>query len=132
MKLVTFAISDGTQHIGALIDDGRNIAILAQGETAMDGRTSSFYTDMPAFLHGGIAARERAQAVLEFITRECPPATTTPLQNVTLLAPVPIPASIRDCMSFEQHIINAIRKPGDIVELEVQGLGVLRNRIVSS
>jgi 2-keto-4-pentenoate hydratase/2-oxohepta-3-ene-1,7-dioic acid hydratase in catechol pathway len=112
MKLVTFAVSDGTQHIGALIDDGRNITILAQGETAMDGRASSFYTDMPAFLHGGVAARERAQAVLEFITRECPPATTIPLQSVTLLSPVPIPASIRDSMGFEQHIINAIRVVG--------------------
>lgn len=34
------------------------------------------------------------------------------MDEVTLLAPVPRPESIRDCMSFEQHIINSIRVVG--------------------
>ncbi|MCK7503187.1 MAG: hypothetical protein MZV70_03200 [Desulfobacterales bacterium] len=108
MKLVTFALSGAKQQIGALMDDGYTLDLLAQGETAMDGRASSFYTDMMAFLHGGFAARERAQNVLEFITREHPMGTTTPLQNVTLLATNPIPASMRDCAVFEttHHQLN--------------------------
>lgn len=112
MKLVTFAVSDGTQHIGALMDDERTLALLAQGETAMDGRASLFFTDMLTFLHSGLAALERAKAVLEFITRERLPSTITLLQDVKLLAPIPIPTSMRDSMGFEQHIINAIRVVG--------------------
>ena len=112
MKLVTFTISGTGEQIGAMMNDGYTIAILASGEKAMDGRISSFYSDMMAFLEGGVEARERAQAILEFITYEHSPATTIPLKDVTLLAPVPIPSSIRDCMSFEQHIINAIRVVG--------------------
>lgn len=112
MKLVTFAVSDGSKHIGALMNEEGTIAMLASGEKVMDGRVSSFYSDMLAFLDGGLAARERAQSVLEFISRKHPPATTIPLQDVKLLAPVLIPASMRDCMSFEQHIINSIRVVG--------------------
>jgi 2-keto-4-pentenoate hydratase/2-oxohepta-3-ene-1,7-dioic acid hydratase in catechol pathway len=112
MKLVTFTVSGIAEQIGAMMNDGYTIAILASGETAMDGRVSSFYSNMMAFLEGGVAARERAKAILEFITCEHPPATTIPLQEVTLLAPVPIPASMRDCLSFEQHIINSIRVVG--------------------
>ena len=35
-----------------------------------------------------------------------------PLSEVTLLAPLPRPASIRDCMSFEEHVINSTRAIG--------------------
>jgi 2-keto-4-pentenoate hydratase/2-oxohepta-3-ene-1,7-dioic acid hydratase in catechol pathway len=35
-----------------------------------------------------------------------------PLNAVTLLAPLPRPASIRDCMSFEEHVINSTRAIG--------------------
>jgi 2-keto-4-pentenoate hydratase/2-oxohepta-3-ene-1,7-dioic acid hydratase in catechol pathway len=40
------------------------------------------------------------------------PGVTVPLAGVTLLSPVPRPESIRDCMSFEAHIINCIRTVG--------------------
>jgi len=112
MKLVTFVGSEEKQQIGALMDDGLTIAILAPGEMAMDGRDSLFFKDMLAFLLGGLPARERAKDILEFITHERPPLTTTLLQDVKLLAPVPIPTSMRDSMGFEQHIINAIRVVG--------------------
>jgi 2-keto-4-pentenoate hydratase/2-oxohepta-3-ene-1,7-dioic acid hydratase in catechol pathway len=32
-----------------------------------------------------------------------------PLSDVTLLAPVPVPRSIRDCMAFEEHVVRATR-----------------------
>jgi hypothetical protein len=35
-----------------------------------------------------------------------------PLSEVTLLAPIPRPGSIRDCMSFEEHVINSTRAIG--------------------
>lgn len=112
MKLVTFRYANGKQMIGALLPDNHTIAILQTGTEAMDGRASSFLTDMLAFLRGGSAARDKAQAVIEFIVQQQPPDSTVALTDVTLLAPVPRPESIRDCMAFEQHIINASRAVG--------------------
>jgi 2-keto-4-pentenoate hydratase/2-oxohepta-3-ene-1,7-dioic acid hydratase in catechol pathway len=41
-----------------------------------------------------------------------PTGDPLPLDGVTLLAPLPRPASIRDCMSFETHVINSTRALG--------------------
>jgi 2-keto-4-pentenoate hydratase/2-oxohepta-3-ene-1,7-dioic acid hydratase in catechol pathway len=112
MKLVTFADANGKPIIGALSPDQNTIAILQTGAEAQDGSASPFFDDMLAFLRGGSAAREMAASVVEFITRQQPPHATVARSDVTLLAPVPRPESIRDCMAFEQHIINTIRAVG--------------------
>ncbi|MEN6475319.1 MAG: fumarylacetoacetate hydrolase family protein [Syntrophaceae bacterium] len=112
MKLATFITPSGLRQIGALMADGRALALLKPGEMAMDAHESSFFTDMLAWLEGGAAALKRARAVLEFIEAHKPPACIMSLEDVTLLAPVPVPSSIRDCLCFEQHIINSIRMVG--------------------
>ena len=112
MKLATFADSNGLRHTGALMADGSSMAVLRPGEQTMDGQASPYFTDMLAFLQGGPAARDRAQAVLEFIEDRRPPGATIALDDVTPLAPVPVPASVRDGMGFEQHIINSTRVVG--------------------
>ena len=73
MKLIPFARADTTQHIGALVDGGRTIVVLQAGAFAMDGAPSPLFTDMLAFLRGGIAARDKAQAVVEYVTGHGPP-----------------------------------------------------------
>jgi len=78
----------------------------------MDGQSSPFFTHMLAFLQGGSAARDKAQAVVEYITSQQPPNATVATSDVTLLAPLPRPESIRDCAAFEDHIINIIRTVG--------------------
>lgn len=117
MKLVTFVREDGAPQggvpqIGALTSGNRTIAVLQVGAEAMGGAASFFFADMLAFLRGGEQARDRAQAVVEFVDSQQPPGATVALDAVTLLSPVPRPESIRDCMSFEQHIINSIRVVG--------------------
>ncbi len=112
MKLVTFEKEDRVQQIGALMEDGRTVAVLQAGAESMDGTPSPFFTDMLAFLKGGAEARDKALRTVEHIGRQHPPGTAVPLSEVTLLAPVPRPESIRDCMAFEQHIINSIRAVG--------------------
>ncbi len=111
MKLITFLHNSYGQQIGALDGNGR-IIILQKGVEALDGAASPFFTDMLAFLRGGTAARDKAQAVMEDVARQNPADTTLALEDVTLLSPVPRPESVRDCMAFEQHIINAIRAVG--------------------
>ncbi len=112
MKLVTFASEDAAQYIGTLTDDNSTIAVLQAGARAMDGAPSPLFTDMLAFLRGGTQAREKAQAVVEYVTTQNPPGVLVSVDDVTLLAPLPRPESIRDFMSFEQHIINSIRAVG--------------------
>ncbi len=112
MKLVTFAQPGMPPQIGALIDQERSIAVLQEGARAQSGLPNAYFSDMLAFLSGGRAARDDAHAVLEFIRSQRPPAALRDVHAVRLLSPVPRPESIRDCMAFEQHIINATRKVG--------------------
>lgn len=112
MKLVTFDKKDDILHMGALTRDGRNIIMLQAGAAAMTGAPSTFFTDMLAFLNGGAAARDHALAVVDYVTGQNPPDVVVDVNAVRLLAPVPRPESIRDCMAFEQHIINTIRAVG--------------------
>jgi 2-keto-4-pentenoate hydratase/2-oxohepta-3-ene-1,7-dioic acid hydratase in catechol pathway len=112
MKLVTFMQKDDVQHIGALANSDQTIVILQNGAKAVSGELSPFFTDMLAFLRGGSAARDQAQAVVEYVTTQQPPDAIVSLDRVILLAPVPRPESIRDTMAFEQHIINTTRVVG--------------------
>lgn len=112
MKLITFLQKNDVQQIGVLIDSDRTIVILQMGAESMNGKPAPFFTDMLAFLRGGAEARDQAQAVVEYVISQEPPNTTARMDQATLLTPVPCPESIRDCMSFEQHIINSIRAVG--------------------
>jgi 2-keto-4-pentenoate hydratase/2-oxohepta-3-ene-1,7-dioic acid hydratase in catechol pathway len=94
------------------VDNDQSIVILQAGAEAMTGASSPFFADMLAFLHGGTAARDEAQAVVEYVASQEPPQAKIDQAQVTLLAPVPRPESVRDCMAFEQHIINSIRAVG--------------------
>ena len=112
MKLVTFIDRNGKHCIGALTEDVQTAIDLQAGAEMMGGDRSPFFADMLSFLRGGAKAREKAQEVLEHVLSQKPPDTVVALDEVTLLAPVPRPESIRDCLSFEQHIINIIREIG--------------------
>lgn len=112
MKLVTY-LHHERQDIGVLMPaDEQRIVMLQAGVEMMEGRSSRFFDDMLSFLRGGKEARDKAQAVVDYVTSEQPAQVTIALSSVRLLAPVPRPESIRDCMAFEQHIINSIRRVG--------------------
>jgi 2-keto-4-pentenoate hydratase/2-oxohepta-3-ene-1,7-dioic acid hydratase in catechol pathway len=112
MRLLTFVpepSSHSPPRIGSLTADGRTVVDLQAGAVAMDGSPSPALAEMLAFLDGGEAARDHARRVLEFVAARSPPGTTLPLDGLTLLAPVPHPRSIRDCMAFERHVVQATR-----------------------
>jgi len=112
MRLVTFLDKTGMEYIGALADGDKTIIKLQAGALAKDKVESPFFRDMLAFLEGGLQAREEGQEVVAFVEGRHPLDAIIPLDSVTLLAPVPRPQSIRDCLCFEQHIINSIRVAG--------------------
>jgi 2-keto-4-pentenoate hydratase/2-oxohepta-3-ene-1,7-dioic acid hydratase in catechol pathway len=112
MRLVTFIDRQGTTGIGALVDEDRKIAALQAGASARDGAESPHFASMLAFLEGGLEARDNGLEIVDYVLSQAPPDAIIPLDSVTLLAPVPHPGSIRDCLCFEQHIINAVRVAG--------------------
>jgi 2-keto-4-pentenoate hydratase/2-oxohepta-3-ene-1,7-dioic acid hydratase in catechol pathway len=89
VKLVTFELPDKSQHIGALIDEG----VISDFTTTGDPR----FGDMLALVDAGDAALDEAR----HLTRR--PRRVVDTSSIRLLAPVPVPRQIFDCLCFEQH-----------------------------
>jgi len=88
------------------------VVALQAGARALEGADPAFFDSLLAFLVAGPEALEKAHQVVEFVREQHPPDVELPLASVSLLAPLPHPESIRDCLCFEQHIINSIRVVG--------------------
>jgi len=93
MKLLTFKLG-GVEHLGALTETG---VVSLSAAAPEDLRFSS----MQHFIEAGEPALVRAYAVLE-----SSPATI-PSDQVGWVAPLPLPAQIRDCLGFEEHLKNS-------------------------
>jgi len=112
LKLLTFSHkteAPDRQRLGVLLPAGDSVAALQEGCLALQGTSSPFLADMLSLLDGGAVALAEARRVMEFITVQQPPACVYPLAQVKLMAPVPRPRSIRDCMVFGKHLIQATR-----------------------
>lgn len=96
MKLVTFVASDGAPHIGALTDDLAGIVDFTRSDP------SPWFRDMLALIDGGPKAFDQARAL-----RESAGAVVVPAREQRLLAPVPEPRQMRDCLCFEKHLRQA-------------------------
>ena len=93
MKLLTFKLQ-GTDYLGALTDTGIvNLSAAAPDEIA--------FSSMQQFIEAGQSALDRAYALL------ASNPVTIPAGQVDWLAPLPLPAQIRDCLGFEEHLKNA-------------------------
>jgi 2-keto-4-pentenoate hydratase/2-oxohepta-3-ene-1,7-dioic acid hydratase in catechol pathway len=60
---------------------------------------------MQALIEGGARALDAAREGVERATED----EIRDLDRVSLLAPLPVPAQIRDCLCFEEHLTGAIR-----------------------
>ena len=109
MRLATFTDSGrSAARVGALHPDGATLVDLRAAALPC-GVEEAHFVDMLAFLDAGPAARDAAEKTVEFAAAQRPPGVVRPLAEVRLLAPVPRPRSIRDCMAFEQHLIQSMR-----------------------
>ena len=100
MKLATFERSSGEPALGVVdVAQGR---ILDLGVAALSHERAWFASMLDlidAGEQGLDAARDRAAA--------WPERASVALGAVRLLAPLPEPRSLRDCLVFEQHLVNA-------------------------
>jgi 2-keto-4-pentenoate hydratase/2-oxohepta-3-ene-1,7-dioic acid hydratase in catechol pathway len=96
MKLVTFE-AEGARHIGAVLP----------GETTLSDFTAAsgadHFGDMLALIDGGERALDEARAL------EANPKAVVDLGSVRLLAPVPVPRQMFDCLCFEKHLVQSAR-----------------------
>ena len=106
MKLVTFRDAQGHERIGSLAP-GSVIVDLAAGDSAVGPTPQAWFHDMLALIDGGEPALDRARAVSEAVVARGIAEATVPAGSATLLAPVPVPRQMRDCLSFEKHLVQA-------------------------
>jgi 2-keto-4-pentenoate hydratase/2-oxohepta-3-ene-1,7-dioic acid hydratase in catechol pathway len=117
VRLITFRNNsrditrgESAEEIGALIDGDTKVIRLQSAQQLRCGQPNPHLVGMIPFLEGGAAAREAAQASLDFAVTRHPENVILDRGCIEMLSPVPRPESIRDFMSFEQHAINCLRR----------------------
>lgn len=91
MKLATFRDGE-TSKIGALSEEGM--------VCLTDAGSAPHFRSMQALIEGGDEALEEARHLVETAT------SFLDAGEVELLAPLPVPAQIRDCLCFREHLEN--------------------------
>jgi 2-keto-4-pentenoate hydratase/2-oxohepta-3-ene-1,7-dioic acid hydratase in catechol pathway len=108
MRLITFR-RDGNERIGAWIDGDSKVVDLAAASSRLDGKAAAAFASMQALIESGPSAWDRARSIVA-----SPPAEAVlAAKDCTLLAPLPRPAQIRDCLCFPEHLKGARRVLGE-------------------
>ena len=102
MKLATFLTRDGERRIGAVNTGAAHVVDLARASALADPHSTRFFTNMLTLIDSGEEGLRHART-LESLS---PEEAVVGLDAVRLLAPLPVPRSIRDCLVFEEHLIN--------------------------
>jgi len=106
MKLATFEDKSGRKAIGAVdINRARVLDLTDAARLRYDADVPAF-SDMLALIDSGPFGLDNARRLVE----EWPDEASRPISSVRLLAPLPVPRSIRDCLVFEEHLRNVNRQ----------------------
>jgi 2-keto-4-pentenoate hydratase/2-oxohepta-3-ene-1,7-dioic acid hydratase in catechol pathway len=100
MKLATLRNSDGQQRLGALCGSGEMLDLATSA--TLSGDDPAPFASMQSLIEAG----ETALATARGLVAAAPAKAKVPMTGLELLAPLPIPVQIRDCLSFEQHLKN--------------------------
>jgi len=107
MKLVTFK-RKGQERVGVLIEGGKSIVDLQASYRARYKKPARVFRSMQCLIEGAENGLDLAHEVVRR-ARSPKPGTVLPLSDVRLLAPVPLPLQMRDCMLFEKHVLQALQ-----------------------
>jgi 2-keto-4-pentenoate hydratase/2-oxohepta-3-ene-1,7-dioic acid hydratase in catechol pathway len=103
MRLVTFTVGNTPQRTGALIEGDRRVLDLQAAYGRVYHGSSPLLHSMLHIVEAGDAALDAIGQVLKAPS----PAVTFNRDEVTLLAPIPVPPQMRDFLCFEQHLRQA-------------------------
>jgi 2-keto-4-pentenoate hydratase/2-oxohepta-3-ene-1,7-dioic acid hydratase in catechol pathway len=102
MKLATYR-RNGVETVAAVDSGAGTVLDLAAAAALHDKPAAPFFASMLALIDAGAPALAAARALVE----RWPQAASARLADVQLLAPIPEPRSLRDCLVFERHLLNA-------------------------
>ena len=105
MKLATFN-RGGHISIGVVDTARGQILNLAEASKLTAGAPSPEFASMLALIDAAGPGLEHARR----LAAQWPVAAAVPLDSVRLMAPVPEPRQMRDCLTFELHLRNAIAR----------------------
>lgn len=108
MRLVTFAV-EGEEKLGGWIDQDRRIVDLARA-AHLSGRSDPAMVSMLALIEAGPEAWARARALIA----AAPADALYQTAGCRLLAPLPRPTQIRDCLTFPAHLEGAARRQAEM------------------
>jgi 2-keto-4-pentenoate hydratase/2-oxohepta-3-ene-1,7-dioic acid hydratase in catechol pathway len=108
MKLATFLSDNGAERIGAVVDGGNRIVALQAAHEVRYGKPSPALASMQSLIEAGDTGLDVAQAMA------ADRSASLALSGVRLLAPVPVPVQIRDCLCFELHLKQAYRRAREV------------------
>jgi 2-keto-4-pentenoate hydratase/2-oxohepta-3-ene-1,7-dioic acid hydratase in catechol pathway len=97
MKLATFEGANGAPTVGVVDTQRGEILDLAKAGAA--------FRSLLHLIESGDEGLAQARAT----AAKWPAQASRPLRGTRLLAPLPVPQSIRDCLVYEQHLVNAMK-----------------------
>ena len=104
MRLATFTTEAGGEpKVGALSADAASLIDLDAESQRLNGETLAAFSSMQALIESGEAGLSAARDIAQRGRAD------HPLDGVRLLAPLPRPVQIRDCMCFEGHLVGSMQ-----------------------
>ena len=105
MKLVTFTSDgNGTARLGALTAASEAIVDLQAVQRRVAGGNHTTLSSMQDLIEGGAEGLALARTCLDGAL----PEEYVGVENLRLLAPLPLPIQIRDCLCFEEHLVGSL------------------------
>ena len=104
MHLATVS-REGAEIVVARLEDGR-LLDLAAADAAGSGLDDPVFASMLALVGAGEAGLERTRALIA----DPPGEAVVEVADVEFRAPLPQPPQIRDCLVFEEHLLNSFKQ----------------------
>lgn len=111
MKLATYKDQSNAERVGVVDSEKRTIVDLNEANAARGMQAYPGFGSMQAFIDCGEEALNRAN---DLVARPVEGEALKHLQSVRLLPPLPRPLSLRDFLTFEAHVANALKKGREV------------------
>jgi len=103
MKLATYAGAEGRPILGLVDVERMAVLDLAGASAKVRGSADPALASMLSLIEAG----PEGLATVQALANEWPEKLASPLRSLRLLSPLPVPPQVRDCLVFEQHLVNA-------------------------
>jgi 2-keto-4-pentenoate hydratase/2-oxohepta-3-ene-1,7-dioic acid hydratase in catechol pathway len=103
MKFATYAGPEGRPTLGLVDIERMSMLDLAAASARLRGSADPVLMSMLALIEAG----PEGLATVQALANDWPEKLASPLRSVRLLSPLPVPPQVRDCLVFEQHLVNA-------------------------